>query len=429
MPTTFRDAILITRKIGARYLWVDSLCIIQPTDSDNSDWQKESARMGQYYQNSLCTIAAAGASDSSQGCFIERHGERFMVEPHQLGPEEIHIKPVLPKWQRTVLESPLLSRGWVFQEMAMSPRILYWTKDAVYWECHELAASEYHPKRLTVGEYKTSPAQWIKRTLATPRNKFNSSGELFSLQKWYDIVESFSTLKLSCLTDKLPAMSGLAKAVQEYAPDTYLAGIWQRQLPDALMWYSVYETSPNNASNPQQPPPFAYIAPSWSWPAVHTRVKFERTNWATSPTWTISIEDVRVELASDDPTGQLKSGSLRVTGPVQRLIFIDNSSNLEPSPDNPLHWICAGDVDSNAPSLSFDILPDAEELKAGIPCLLLCKWSRQKGKSRPNDPSRALILRPTGSKAAIAQFQRIGYASLSGRNWFNSATVTTLEVI
>lgn len=44
LPETFRDAVIITRKLGLSYLWIDSLCIIQ---DDAQDWSTEAAVMGQ----------------------------------------------------------------------------------------------------------------------------------------------------------------------------------------------------------------------------------------------------------------------------------------------------------------------------------------------------------------------------------------------
>lgn len=66
---TFQDAVTITRKLKLRYLWIDSLCIIHDSCSD---WERESAKMGDIYRNALLTMAAAGAKDGSEGCFIPR---------------------------------------------------------------------------------------------------------------------------------------------------------------------------------------------------------------------------------------------------------------------------------------------------------------------------------------------------------------------
>ncbi|KXH68346.1 heterokaryon incompatibility protein [Colletotrichum salicis] len=49
LPPSFQQAIEITRKFKIRYLWIDSLCIIQ---DDKKDWEKEAARMVDIYRNS-----------------------------------------------------------------------------------------------------------------------------------------------------------------------------------------------------------------------------------------------------------------------------------------------------------------------------------------------------------------------------------------
>lgn len=46
LPLTFRHAITVTLLLGIKYLWIDSLCIIQDS---TSDWEAESAKMGDYY--------------------------------------------------------------------------------------------------------------------------------------------------------------------------------------------------------------------------------------------------------------------------------------------------------------------------------------------------------------------------------------------
>ena len=46
LPKTFRDAINITSCLRIRYLWIDSLCIVQ---DDKADWEREAARMAEVY--------------------------------------------------------------------------------------------------------------------------------------------------------------------------------------------------------------------------------------------------------------------------------------------------------------------------------------------------------------------------------------------
>jgi heterokaryon incompatibility protein (HET) len=70
LSKTFQDAISVTKRFlvdfGIRYLWIDSLCIIQDSEID---WMRESAVMGEIYQNAFCTITATAGKDGNDGLF------------------------------------------------------------------------------------------------------------------------------------------------------------------------------------------------------------------------------------------------------------------------------------------------------------------------------------------------------------------------
>ena len=69
LSRTFQDAINITRALGIRYIWIDSLCIIQ---DDKEDWERESAKMAEIYSCSYLNLAATGSADGDGGCFFNR---------------------------------------------------------------------------------------------------------------------------------------------------------------------------------------------------------------------------------------------------------------------------------------------------------------------------------------------------------------------
>ncbi|KAF2122363.1 heterokaryon incompatibility protein-domain-containing protein, partial [Lophiotrema nucula] len=69
LPNTFRQAIQVARELSLKYIWIDSLCIIQ---DDKSDWEKEAIKMGSVYEGAEITIAATGSTNAHDGCFIPR---------------------------------------------------------------------------------------------------------------------------------------------------------------------------------------------------------------------------------------------------------------------------------------------------------------------------------------------------------------------
>jgi hypothetical protein len=56
----------ITRRLGLRYLWINSLCIIQDS---KEDWIKEAAQMDLIYKNSKATIVAEGCPNSQASLY------------------------------------------------------------------------------------------------------------------------------------------------------------------------------------------------------------------------------------------------------------------------------------------------------------------------------------------------------------------------
>ncbi|KAH8588551.1 heterokaryon incompatibility protein-domain-containing protein [Bisporella sp. PMI_857] len=78
LPKNFRDAVLVTRKLGIRFVWIDSLCIVQ---DDDQDWDRESKLMEEVYGSAYCTIAASSAKDSTEGFLCPRDSASFVRVP------------------------------------------------------------------------------------------------------------------------------------------------------------------------------------------------------------------------------------------------------------------------------------------------------------------------------------------------------------
>jgi hypothetical protein len=138
MPKTFRDAVTVTRgleSLNVHYLWIDSLCIIQ----DNmEDWAWESRRMRDVYNGAYCTIAATCAPGTKEG-FLHQRPKRSSIRIKATAPRgkdaEIYICEAIDDFHKEVEKAELNTRGWVFQERALSRRILHFAERQVYMEC------------------------------------------------------------------------------------------------------------------------------------------------------------------------------------------------------------------------------------------------------------------------------------------------------
>jgi hypothetical protein len=145
LPKTFQDAVTVTRSLGIRYLWIDSLCVIQ---EDKEDWEAECQRMEDVFSSAYCTIAASCASGTTDGFLKPLSGDRSKnrrcyalngevesTDKNSVGDSVFYICDAIDNFARDVEKGQLSKRGWVFQERALSRRTIHFTETQVYWEC------------------------------------------------------------------------------------------------------------------------------------------------------------------------------------------------------------------------------------------------------------------------------------------------------
>lgn len=160
MPKTFRDAVQVTRALSFRYIWIDSLCIVQDRPSD---WEAEAKKMGGYYRNACLTIVAGSAVSADSGLFFPNTHPAVPCHIGSVSLEvpncrhhgaEPHTFPLFAREPRMARSGfsfgakpayPLDERAWVMQEEVLSARSLIFTTEGLYWECTQMSASEFHP--------------------------------------------------------------------------------------------------------------------------------------------------------------------------------------------------------------------------------------------------------------------------------------------
>lgn len=187
LPKTFQDAVKITRELGFRFLWIDSLCIIQDS---RVDWEEESISMGNIYKNAIFNIAATSAENANAGCCFPR---QHIVSRHcvisfdaPLDQDFNTNRFIIMEgydWIDSIVFSPLNTRAWVVQEQFLSPRILHFAKDQVFWECNELVRTNILPPSpfcLGVKKLAESVVLMIRYRLLVKHSQMGSLGHPFT---------------------------------------------------------------------------------------------------------------------------------------------------------------------------------------------------------------------------------------------------------
>lgn len=278
LPKTFQDAVQITRQLGIRYLWIDSMCIIQDF---KEDWKREAALMAGVYGNAYCTLAALSSKNSREGCRTNTNIQASLRNPYteiEHGAFKTHSGEfrasrlrIFSKMPRTWIEefngqtsssggetdSPLRTRAWVLQEKELSKCTIYFGKNQLLWENGLRKGTSQIPWEEVKPQKRSQTPRMMR---LNPRSQL----EPYPGSPWYDLIEDYSSRSLSFPSDKLVAFSGLARKFGDDKKQ-YLAGVWSTDLPAGLLWRVVGAP----ASRP------AYLAPSWSWASLMGSVTYD----------------------------------------------------------------------------------------------------------------------------------------------------------
>jgi hypothetical protein len=297
--------------LSLEYIWIDTLCILQDSESD---WQAESLAMRYVYANSACNIAASCSEDAFGGLFRTREPADVEVGLFKSDDGSLADLIVSDKdyWERQLRQGTLHYRGWVLQECMLAPRVLYFGAHQVLWECLCEARCEGFPAGLPYSQtLKQQLWDEILDAIAevdTPGRALVMSEELSA--RWMALAEIYSECALTRHSDRMPAFSGIAKLFYDATGDEYIAGLWRSRLLDQLHWL---------VRKPQRRIDGLYIAPSWSWASVHGAIQAIAPP-AMSNTLA-DLENITTQLATDDCTGAVQSGSLYMLGNPIRLVF------------------------------------------------------------------------------------------------------------
>ncbi|XPT03183.1 hypothetical protein M3J09_012284 [Ascochyta lentis] len=326
LPKTFRDAVRITKQLGMRYLWIDSMCIVQDS---HSDWKSEAALMADVYGNACCTLAAMSSKNSSEGCRTVSSIQTSLCSPYVEVKAELYRSSrirIFQKMPRTwtaefegrpsqgnnETESPLRTRAWVLQEKELSSCTIYFAKNQLLWEEKGRKATAQLPWEEIKPELPSETSRMMHET---------ASHQIVGAPQhpWYQLVEDYASRSLTYPSDKLVAFSGLAKAFGRNAKAQYIAGNWSTHVPAALLW----QANDKSANRP------AYLAPSWSWASLmgsvtydslrlepgHDSAQYEHPEDIYPGLRTLKVQSVQITLEDKEkPYGDITEGRITLSG-------------------------------------------------------------------------------------------------------------------
>lgn len=223
VPGTIDDAISLVQHLGWNYLWIDRYCIDQNDDDDKSE---QIGRMGDIYGASTITIIAAAGDDDDFG--LPGLGSRCRKpQPHAYIRGRLLVSS-LPRPEHAIHTSKWASRGWTYQEAALSTRRLVFTHEQVYFECKGMNCCESIDKPLSILHRKKGGEGFLANV---KRGYFESytggtvirdyGSKKSSIDELRSHIELFSAREFSHISDSMNAFLGILKHYEKCQTPTY----------------------------------------------------------------------------------------------------------------------------------------------------------------------------------------------------------------
>lgn len=273
LTLTHKDCIAIARQLGIRYLWIDSLCIIQ---RNRADWEYESKRMAEVYGNAALTIIAGRAADSRNGFMINKVEQAMPPCPLSFGKNMGNVYLSLP---RSKIEGPVSTRGWCFQEKVLSRRALIYATEQVSFSCQRSQLWEdgrltmHDPSHLRIGSFPDAPELTNMSSNVKQRELKQSRTRMLRL--WYQkILPDYTLRQLTEPSDIFAACSSISQLARKTIRSRYLAGIWEADMVRGLLWCTAYSIKGN--------------LKTIRWPKSTRPVDRDGKKVVRAPTWSVS---------------------------------------------------------------------------------------------------------------------------------------------
>ncbi|KAK3323671.1 heterokaryon incompatibility protein-domain-containing protein [Cercophora scortea] len=260
IPQTIRDAIGLVPLLGERYLWVDSLCIVQD-DAESLD--SHISQMAAIFENAVLVIVAGDGTDAEYGL----RGIPNVSKPRALWPvlQLTDSIGIARRQTQRINSTTWGSRGWTVQEALFARRTLYFVGGSVRWSCRSTMYYEDVDAPLDADHgWPLLELGWSTRDIVLSLSSLNLAYP--DLRKFFDLISVYACRKLTYDEDVFRAVASTLAVLRQPFPSGFVHGLPVSFLETSLLWRASVPPGLRRrkpSSNPALPQDL--IPPSWTW--------------------------------------------------------------------------------------------------------------------------------------------------------------------
>lgn len=396
LPKTYRDAVRFTKGMGLRYLWIDSLCILQ---DNRQDWLQEGEKMADVYSNALFTISATTAVGDSSGIFIRKYEQTTALYADSVSDKQnrVYLRGCYTHKQctKSLEDGEMTRRGWIFQEALLSHRLIHFPSDCcIVWECRAnfrtddgtnlehkyskfgttrqknwsecLNAAARLTKLLHTAMDINIPREESSHALAEQASPRQHTSTRIAFQRhWSGIIKDYTSRHLTVNDDRLHAISGTIEFVKKLTGFANVGGLWIPTLPYELFWLSRFKPNANVSDGENLSKERLYRAPSWSWVSVKHPITYDSVHSISARIESnidFEIFEIRMESLPSAQPSEARHSSLIVSVDLQQASLVKPTHTFRDSEFR--SWDSMRDIPHNVDEL--ERLPNVLRMRPKI---------------------------------------------------------------
>ncbi|KAK0482075.1 heterokaryon incompatibility protein-domain-containing protein [Armillaria luteobubalina] len=374
IPRTIMDALMITRTLGLRYLWVDAFCIIQDSRDDKA---REIRQIHRIFHNSYLTIVAASADTVYDGFLHERRPPEppatilpFRCPEGVLGTMQLRLGQHAPA-------NPIDERAWCLEEHMLSPRRLIYGSHTLQYECQTMHVNVNGAPNFVMPDNGIPFLPYHIFLSEIPPGS-NSPKDIDMI--WDRTMTLYTRRTVTWTRDRLNALAGIVEQFKHVWPN-------------------------NNVTTG----PALNLAPSWSWASTNGQVVTSHLNEVNEGIIfnCNTIECNVVPAHPENPHGSVEKASLALDIILLSALWDPKSgalSNVADIPTDRALWL------PSEKDKVGEMIPDTLETKSWKTCEVQLALMRDTGYSL-----QGLVLIPvsyqntSAEQTIIPTYRRIGY--------------------
>ncbi|KAK0652325.1 heterokaryon incompatibility protein-domain-containing protein [Cercophora newfieldiana] len=262
-PRSIRDAIEVVKMLGERFLWVDSICIVQDDDDDK---ERQISVMDRVYETASLTLVLAGGDSADSGIGGLEDGSRRTEQNTAHYSGSLVLVQLLPNCNQAIGKSVWNSRGWTYQERLLSNRCLVFIDDTVYFQCHRATWGEDYTAedmRMAV----CAPMMDIELSLnldpsrapLIAQHRINTHRTAY-FPYYCRLVEEYTSRHMSFETDRILGFEAVLNKFRTTYGLSFMYGLPEEMLHESLLWQPGNRMKRVAGGKTSWP-----MFPSWSW--------------------------------------------------------------------------------------------------------------------------------------------------------------------